>query len=113
MVPNKDQLNHCDDQIPGGLYTVEANHMVQSMYQTSNLAINQQSNPNMYESPNFYSNQHHSPSHSQFLQDSLIRNQFQDPMSNGTQMKQVMDDSQHTHSSSFMHYNHRYRAAGV
>ncbi|XP_011101183.1 protein FAR1-RELATED SEQUENCE 5 [Sesamum indicum] len=153
MVPNKDQLNHCDDPIPGvsgglavrpsppetvlsvacgpstyisspsptpslspltqGLYTVEANHMVQSMYQTSNLAINQQSNPNMYESPNFYSNQHHSPSHAQFLQDSLIRNQFQDPMSNGTQMKQVMDDSQHTHSSSFMHYNHRYRAAGV
>ncbi|KAK4403573.1 protein FAR-RED IMPAIRED RESPONSE 1 [Sesamum angolense] len=128
MVPNKDQLNHCDDQIPGvsgGLSSSPPETVLSvacgpSTYisspsptpslspltQTSNLAINQQSNPNMYESPNFYSNQHHSPSHSQFLQ-------FQDPMSNGTQMKQVMDDSQHTHSSSFMHYNHRYRAAGV
>ncbi|GFP84775.1 protein far1-related sequence 5 [Phtheirospermum japonicum] len=68
-----------------GLYTIEANQMVQSMYQASNLTINQQSNPNMYD-PNFYSNQHHSPSHAQFLQ-------FQDPMSNGTaQLKPVESD---------------------
>lgn len=96
-----------------GLYTIESNHMVQSMYQASNLTINQQANPNMYEPPSFYSNQHHSPSHTQFLQESLINNQFQDPVSNGNQLKQVMDDSQHLHSSSFMHYNHKYRAAGV
>ncbi|KAH6770857.1 hypothetical protein C2S52_015660 [Perilla frutescens var. hirtella] len=153
IVPDKDQLNHCGEQIPGvsgginvrmsppetvlsvacapsayisspssapslspltqGLYTIESSHMMQSMYQTSNLTINQQANPNMYEPPNFYSNQHPSPSHSQFLQDSMIQNQFQDPVSNGNQLKQVMDDSQHPHSSSFMHYNHRYRAAGV
>ncbi|KAH6809637.1 hypothetical protein C2S51_027420 [Perilla frutescens var. frutescens] len=153
IVSDKDQLNHCGEQIPGvsgginvrmtppetvlsvacapsayisspssapslspltqGLYTIESSHMMQSMYQTSNLTINQQANPNMYEPPNFYSNQHPSPSHSQFLQDSMIHNQFQDPVSNGNQLKQVMDDSQHTHSSSFMHYNHRYRAAGV
>ncbi|KAK6117599.1 hypothetical protein DH2020_048646 [Rehmannia glutinosa] len=72
-----------------GLYTIEANHMVQSMYQASNLTISQQPNPNMYEPPTFYSNQHHSPNHAQFLQESLIRNQFQDPMSNGTQLKPV------------------------
>ncbi|PIN11928.1 hypothetical protein CDL12_15471 [Handroanthus impetiginosus] len=153
MIPDKDPLNHCDEQIPcangglnvrpsppetvlsvacapstyisspsptpslspltQGLYTIEANHMVQSMYQASNLTINQQPNPNMYDPPNFYSNQHHSPSHAQFLQESLIRNQFQDPMSNGTQLKPVMDDSQQQHSSSFMHYSHRYRASGV
>lgn len=141
MVPDKDQLNHCDEQIPGasgglnvhpsppgtvlsvacapstyisspspapslspltqvrwlhferfplllfavyflfyqkvdhvisfllkGLYTIEASHMVQSMYQASNLTINQQPNPNMYEPANFYSNQHQSPTHAQFLQ---------------------------------------------
>ncbi|KAL6531285.1 hypothetical protein OROHE_014354 [Orobanche hederae] len=68
-----------------GIYTTEANHIVQSMYQASNLTISQEPNPNMYEHPNFYSNQYHSPSHAQFLQESLIRNQFQDPMSNGKQ----------------------------
>ncbi|KAG8390298.1 hypothetical protein BUALT_Bualt01G0069000 [Buddleja alternifolia] len=130
MGPDKDQLNHCDEQLANasgglnvrpsppetilsvacapstyisspsptptlspltqGLYNVEANHMVQSMYQASNLTINQQPNPNLYEPP-FYSNQHQSPIHAQFLQDSLIRNQFQDPMSNGAQLKPVME----------------------
>ncbi|KAL6503862.1 hypothetical protein OROGR_025785 [Orobanche gracilis] len=33
----------------------------------------------MYEHPNFYSNHHHSPSDAQFLQESRIPNQFQDP----------------------------------
>ncbi|KAL7108430.1 hypothetical protein ACP275_06G111700 [Erythranthe tilingii] len=140
IIPDKDQLNHCDPSPPEtvlsvacppsayisspspppsmspltqGLYTIDANHMVQSIYQGPNLVINQQPNPNMYEPQNFYSSQNHSPSHAQFLQESLIRNQFQDPMSNGTQLKPVMDDDQHPHSSSFMHYNHRYRAAGV
>ncbi|XP_042047693.1 uncharacterized protein LOC121793717 isoform X1 [Salvia splendens] len=103
-----------------GLYTIESSHMVQSMYQASNLTINQQSNPNIYEPSSFYTNQHHSPSHARFfqvstftpaikiycllfikafsnllctsvMQDSLIHSQFQDPMSNGNQLKQVMD----------------------
>ncbi|XP_042047694.1 uncharacterized protein LOC121793717 isoform X2 [Salvia splendens] len=74
-----------------GLYTIESSHMVQSMYQASNLTINQQSNPNIYEPSSFYTNQHHSPSHARFFQDSLIHSQFQDPMSNGNQLKQVMD----------------------
>lgn len=93
--------------------------MVQSMFQASNLTINQQANPNLYEPSSFYSNQHHSPSHAQFLQvslftstaknlsqthhyaladllpvlfamkESLIHSQFQDPVSNGNQLKQV------------------------
>ncbi|XP_042057497.1 protein FAR1-RELATED SEQUENCE 5-like [Salvia splendens] len=153
IVPDKDQLNHCGEQIPGvsgsinirpsppetllsvtcapptyisppipapslspltqGLYTIESSHMVQNMYQASNLTINQQVNPNMYEPSSFFTGQHHSPSHAQLLQESLIHSQFQDPVSNGNQLKQVMDDSQHLHPSSFMHYNHRYRAAGV
>ncbi|CAA0830788.1 Protein FAR1-RELATED SEQUENCE 5 [Striga hermonthica] len=94
-----------------GLYTIEANHIVQGMYQASSLTINQQPNPNMYEHPNFYTNQNHSPGHAQFLQDSLIRNQFQDPMPNSTQLKPVMGGSRHP--ASFLNYNHRYRAAGV
>ncbi|KZV25101.1 hypothetical protein F511_03399 [Dorcoceras hygrometricum] len=94
------------------LYSVEANHVVQRMYQASNLTINHQSNPNMYEPQSFYSNQH-SPSHSHILQETLICNQFQDSMSNGTQMKQLVDDGQLTHASSFMHYSRRYRAADV
>ncbi|KAL3837709.1 hypothetical protein ACJIZ3_022300 [Penstemon smallii] len=96
-----------------GLYTVETNHMVQSMYQASNLSSSEEPNPNIYEPQNFYSNQHHSPNNAQFLQESLIRNPFQDPMSNGSQLKQVMDDGQHPHSSSFIHFNHRYRASDV
>ncbi|XP_022890310.1 protein FAR1-RELATED SEQUENCE 5-like [Olea europaea var. sylvestris] len=97
-----------------GLYPVEANHMVHNMYQTPNLTINQQPNSNMYEQHNFYSSQQHSPDQVQFLQESLIRNQFQESMSNGTQLRQVMDhDNQNPHSSSFMDYNHRYRATGV
>ncbi|XP_073118902.1 protein FAR1-RELATED SEQUENCE 9-like [Henckelia pumila] len=152
MVPDTDQLNHYDEQVPSasggldvrsspsravlsvasapsayisspipaptlssitqGLYSIEANHGVQRMYQTSNLAISHQPNPNMYEPQAFYSNQH-SPTHSHILQESLICNQFQDSMSNGTQLKQVVDDGQLTHSSSFMHYSRRYRAADV
>ncbi|KAL1550770.1 protein FAR-RED IMPAIRED RESPONSE 1-like isoform X4 [Salvia divinorum] len=128
-VPDKDQLNHLGEQIPGvsgylnicssppgtvlsvacapptyisspnpapslspltqGLYTIESSHMVQSMYQASNLTINHQPNPNIYEPSSFYTNQHHSPSHARFLQESLIHSQFQDPMSNGNQLKQV------------------------
>ncbi|XP_051121715.1 protein FAR1-RELATED SEQUENCE 5-like isoform X2 [Andrographis paniculata] len=70
-----------------GLYNVEANQMVQGMYQPSNLTISQQPNPNMYGPSNFYPNQQHSPGHAQFLQESLIRNQFHDPMSHVTQLK--------------------------
>ncbi|XP_073019547.1 protein FAR1-RELATED SEQUENCE 5-like [Primulina eburnea] len=98
--------------ITQGLYSVEANHVVQRMYQASNLTINHQPNPNMYEPQAFYCNQH-SPSHSHVLQESLICNQFQDSMSSGTQLKQVVDDGQLTHPSSFMHYSRRYRAADV
>lgn len=98
--------------ITQGLYSVEANHMVQRMYEASNLTINHQANPNMYEPQAFYSNQN-SPTHSHVLQESLICNQFQDSMSNGTQPKQVVDDGQLTHPSSFMHYSRRYRAADV
>ncbi|KAG6425688.1 hypothetical protein SASPL_116134 [Salvia splendens] len=129
IVPDKDQLNHCGEQIPGvsgsinirpsppetllsvtcapptyisppipapslspltqGLYTIESSHMVQNMYQASNLTINQQVNPNMYEPSSFFTGQHHSPSHAQLLQESLIHSQFQDPVSNGNQLKQV------------------------
>lgn len=98
--------------ITQGLYSVEVNHVVQRMYQASNITINHQPNPNMYEPQAFYSNQH-SPSHSHVLQESLICGQFQDSVSNGTQLKQVVDDGQLTHPSSFMHYSRRYRAADV
>ncbi|CAI9767653.1 unnamed protein product [Fraxinus pennsylvanica] len=97
-----------------GLYPVEANHIVHNMYQTPNLTINQEPNPNMYEQQSFYSSQQHSANQVQFLQESLIRNQFQESMSNGTQLRQVMDhDNQNPHPPSVMHYNHRYRATGV
>ncbi|XP_042055531.1 uncharacterized protein LOC121800043 [Salvia splendens] len=89
-----------DSPLTQGLYTIESIHMEQSMYEASNLTINPQSNPNIYEPSNIYTNQHYSPSHARFLQDSLIHSQFEDPMSNGDQLKQVMVDSQHLHPSS-------------
>ncbi|KAE8022493.1 hypothetical protein FH972_008288 [Carpinus fangiana] len=76
-----------------GICNFEANQVVHCMYQQPNLVMDQQSNPNIYQPPNFFSNQPDSPGQSHLLQ--------------------AMDlDVQHPHSSSFLLYD-GYRASNV
>ncbi|KAK9291910.1 hypothetical protein L1049_019861 [Liquidambar formosana] len=92
------------------LYNFEANQVVQCMYQPPNLVMDTQSNPNVYQPPSFYSNQHDSTGQSQLIQESLIRSTYQESVSNSTQSRQAMDlDVQHPHSSSFVLYDQRFR----
>lgn len=86
-----------------GLYNFEANQVVQCMYQQDNLVMEEQTNPNMYQPLNFFSNQHDSPGHSQLLQEPLINGTYQEPVSSTPELRQAMDlDVQHAHSSSFL-----------
>ncbi|KAI5347009.1 PREDICTED: FAR1-RELATED SEQUENCE [Prunus dulcis] len=86
-----------------GLYSFEANQVVQCMYQQDNLVLEEHSNPNMYQPLNFFSNQHDSPGHSQLLQEPLINGTYQEPVSSTPELRQAMDlDVQHPHSSSFL-----------
>lgn len=94
-----------------GLYNFEANQVVKCMYGEPNLATDQQTNSNMYQPPNFFTNQHDSPSQSQLLQEPLIHNTYPDSVSNTSQLRQEMDlDIQHPHSASFLVFDQRYRS---
>ncbi|XP_057950573.1 protein FAR1-RELATED SEQUENCE 5-like isoform X3 [Malania oleifera] len=85
------------------LFNFEANQVVQCMFQPPNLVMDQHSHPNMYSSPDIFSNQHNPPSQPQLLQESVP---------NSTQLRQAMElDVQLPHSSSFLHYDQRYRAS--
>ncbi|THF95145.1 hypothetical protein TEA_020326 [Camellia sinensis var. sinensis] len=107
---NIQTMDRNDDDL--GFYNFEANQVVQCLYQPPNLSMAQQPNPDIYQPPNLFSNQHDSPSQAQLLQESLIRSPFQEPMSHRNQLRQAMDlDVQHPHSTSFVHYDHRYRAS--
>ena len=55
-----------------GFYNFEAHQVVQCMYKPHNLAIDQQTNPNMYPSQNFYSNQRDSSGQDQLLQVTIV-----------------------------------------
>ncbi|CAK9136802.1 unnamed protein product [Ilex paraguariensis] len=93
-----------------GFYNFEAHQVVQCMYKPHNLAIDQQTNPNMYPSQNFYSNQRDSSGQDQLLQESLVRCTFQESISNDTELRQAMDlDAQHPHSSSYLNDDHSCR----
>ncbi|GMN44646.1 hypothetical protein TIFTF001_013843 [Ficus carica] len=93
-----------------GLYNFEANQVVKCMYQQPNLVMDQQTNSNLYPPPNFFNNQHDSPSQSQFLQEPLIHNTYPESVSNTVQLRQEMDlDIQHPHSASFLVFDQRYR----
>ncbi|XP_031275813.1 protein FAR1-RELATED SEQUENCE 5-like [Pistacia vera] len=92
------------------LYNFEATQVVQCMYQQPDLLIDQQPNTDMYQQPNFYSDQDNPPGQTPLLQEPLIRNTYHESVSNNTHLRQVMDlDMHHPHSSSFMLYDHRYR----
>ncbi|CAL9010195.1 unnamed protein product [Prunus brigantina] len=63
-----------------GLYNLEANQVVQCVYQQDNLVMEEQTNPNMYQLLSFFSNQHDSPGHCQLLQEPLINGTYQEPV---------------------------------
>lgn len=62
--------------ITQGLYNFEANQVDQCLYQQDNLVMEEQTNPNMYQPLDFFSNQHDSPGHSQLLQVDLVHTQL-------------------------------------
>ncbi|KAK7343667.1 hypothetical protein VNO77_12588 [Canavalia gladiata] len=93
-----------------GLYSFEANQVVHCMYEQPNLVLDHQSNTNMFQPPNFFSNQQDSPGQSQLMQEPIIQNTYHESMPSNNQMRQGMDlDIQNPHSSSFLLYDHRYR----
>lgn len=51
-----------------GLYSFETNQVVHCMYEQPSVVLDHQSNTNIFQSPNFYSNQQNSPGHSQLSQ---------------------------------------------
>ncbi|KAJ7975671.1 Protein FAR1-RELATED SEQUENCE 5 [Quillaja saponaria] len=94
-----------------GLYNFDANQVVHCMYEQPNIVLDPQSNANIYQPPNFFSNQHDSPGQSQLLQEPLIRSAYQESMSSSPQKRQVMDlDIQSPHSSSLLLYDHKHTA---
>lgn len=50
------------------LYNFEANQVVQCIYQPTNLVVGQQPAPNMFQTQNFYTNQHNTPIQTQIIQ---------------------------------------------
>ncbi|XP_028806268.1 protein FAR1-RELATED SEQUENCE 5-like isoform X1 [Neltuma alba] len=93
-----------------GLYNFEANHVVHCMYEQSNLALDSQSNDNMYHPQNFFSTQQDSPGQPQLLQEPVIQSMYQHSIRNTNQMRQVID-IQNPHSSSFLLYDRKYRTS--
>ncbi|XVE58596.1 hypothetical protein DITRI_Ditri04bG0182200 [Diplodiscus trichospermus] len=94
-----------------GLFNFEGNQVGQCLYQQPNLVMEQQPNAEIYQ-PNYYSDQHNSPSQTQLLQEPLIRGTYHDSVSNNTDLRQAMElDIQPTNSSSFLLYDHRYRTS--
>jgi hypothetical protein len=51
-----------------GLFGFEANQVVQCMYEQPDLVLDHQSNTNLFQPPNYYSNQPSSPRRSQLSQ---------------------------------------------
>ncbi|KAJ1402510.1 Zinc finger, PMZ-type [Sesbania bispinosa] len=95
-----------------GLYSFEANQGVHCVYEQPNSVLDHQSNTNMFQPPNFFSNQQNSPGQSQILQEPIIQNTYHESMPSNNQMRQGMDlDIQNPHSSSFLLYDHRYRSS--
>lgn len=100
--------------ITQGMCNFEADQVVHCIYQQSNLVMDQQPNPNIYQPSNYFSSQHDSPGQSHLLQEPLIHNPYQEAVSSTTQLRQAMDlDVQHPHSSSFLLYDDRYRASNI
>ncbi|XP_061359919.1 protein FAR1-RELATED SEQUENCE 5-like [Gastrolobium bilobum] len=95
-----------------GLYSFEANQAVHCIYEQPNLVLDHQSNTNIFQPPNFFSNQHDSPGQSQLLPEPIIQSTYHESMASNNQMRQGMDlDIQNPHSSSFLLYDHRYRSS--
>lgn len=93
------------------LFNFEANQVVQCIDQESNLGIEQTPHAEVYQNPNFYTDQHGSPNQTQLLQDErLIHGTYHDSVSNCCQLRQAMElDIQPSHSSSFLLYDDRDR----
>ncbi|KAK7843965.1 hypothetical protein CFP56_011741 [Quercus suber] len=97
-----------------GMYNFDTSQVVQCMYPQSNLVMDQQPNPNIYHSPNFFSHQHDSPVQTQLLQEPLIHNPYEESDSSTSQLRHAMElDVQHPHSPSFLLYDDRYRASNT
>lgn len=93
------------------LYNLEANQVVQCMYEQPDLLVDQQPNTDLYQQPNFFSDQHDSPGQTQLLEEPLIRSTYHDSVPISTHLRQAMElDLQ---SSSFLLCDHscRYRAS--
>ncbi|GAY51487.1 hypothetical protein CUMW_134550 [Citrus unshiu] len=93
------------------LYNLEANQVVQCMYGQPDLLVDQQPNTDLYQQPNFFSDQHDSPGQTQLLEETLIRSTYHDSVPISTHLRQAMElDLQ---SSSFLLCDHscRYRAS--
>ncbi|MBA0857678.1 hypothetical protein Goshw_015470 [Gossypium schwendimanii] len=93
------------------LFNFEANQVVQCVDQQSTLGIEQKPHAEVYQNPNFYTDQHGSPNQTQLLQDKpLIHGTYHDSVSNYCQLRQAMElDIQPSHSSSFLLYDDRDR----
>ncbi|XP_014514273.1 protein FAR1-RELATED SEQUENCE 5 [Vigna radiata var. radiata] len=95
-----------------GLYSFEANQVVNCMYEQPNLMVDSQSNSGMMQPQNIFSNPQDSPGQSQLLQEPIIQSTYLESMPINNQMRQGMDlDIQNPHSSSFLLYDHRYRSS--
>ncbi|KAG7986751.1 hypothetical protein I3843_03G097700 [Carya illinoinensis] len=85
-----------------GMYNFEANQVVQCMYQQSNLVMDQQPNPDIYQPPNIFSNQHDLPGQSQLLQEPLIHNPYHESVSSASQLRQwILMSNMHIHLRSY------------
>ncbi|WJX14577.1 hypothetical protein P8452_04817 [Trifolium repens] len=84
-----------------GLFGFEANQVVQCMYGQPDLVLDHQSNTNLFQPPNYYSNQPSSPRRSQLSQEPINQNTYHESMPSNNQMRQGMDfDIQNPHSES-------------
>lgn len=96
-----------------GLFGFETNEVVQCMYEQPDLVLDHQSNTNLFQPPNFYSNQQSSPCLSQLSQEPIIQNTYHESVPSNNQMQQGMDlDIQNPHSEScILLCDHRYRSS--
>lgn len=79
MIPDNVQIQHLlilEFQIYNfflqSLYNLEANQVVQCMYEQPDLLVDQQPNTDLYQQPNFFSDQHDSPGQTQLLEVKVI-----------------------------------------
>ncbi|CAJ2630076.1 unnamed protein product [Trifolium pratense] len=73
-----------------GLFGFEANQVVQCMYEQPDLVLNHQSNTNLFQPPNYYSNQQSSPCRSHLSQVPIIQNTYHESMPSNNQTRQVL-----------------------